>query len=224
MLYQKELNTDPCRCRYMSFTSKLIIQKYSLVDGDSDFSRLLALGNHNIEYTILQISTDEVRLNSLRERETPSELPNLAFSNPEFWFWRACLSGLLLLLFFTSDSRGRGWSCDRRISIIVIILDCSGVALLRRSINFSFLAFRAGGGLFWLSGLGVQCSLTLALDEEGLGVGEFDREVVLSEAWEFAVELVRVGCFCDIESRSEGLRSALRTAASLVVGLIELRK
>lgn len=47
----------------------------------------------------------------------------------------------------------------------------------------------------------------LASDAEGFGVGEFDADGFLLEAWEVTVQLVSVVCLFDIELGGEGFWS-----------------
>lgn len=56
-----------------------------------------------------------------------------------------------------------------------------------------------------------------AVDSEGLGVGKFDVDVLLFDAWEFAVELVVCLVLLEVEFRLECGEGAATSSSSGVV-------
>jgi hypothetical protein len=69
-------------------------------------------------------------------------------------------------------------------------------------------------------------TLSLPLDDESLCVREFDGHILLLESREFAVELIGLSYFGDIESRREclWLSSGLTRSTGLGLRLVELRE
>lgn len=80
--------------------------------------------------------------------------------------------------------------------------------------------FRGLGGSFVQVVVGVL-ALGAALDDESVRVGEFDFDVLLVDAREFAVEMVTVLDFPDVESRREG-GDMLETTAGLLAGAVDI--
>jgi hypothetical protein len=70
----------------------------------------------------------------------------------------------------------------------------------------------------------VEWALSFAFDDEGMSIGEFDSDIALLDTREFAVELVCVVYFSDIESRREGFFSAVAGSALLLLRLVERRE
>lgn len=108
------------------------------------------------------------------------------------------LRGGLLLL-----ARRGGWLVGR-----VFVLDGGFVVRWRRRLRaLSDAAGILGGGVLDRARGGRSgrvLALGAAFDDEGVGVGELDADVFLGDAGEFAVELVGVFDFFDVEAGLEG--------------------
>lgn len=64
--------------------------------------------------------------------------------------------------------------------------------------------------------------LEVALDHEGVRVGEFDLNVALVDAWELAVQVVGIGHFAHVECWCEGLGCLELGALAILVTLTRL--
>lgn len=83
-------------------------------------------------------------------------------------------------------------------------------------------AFTLGGLVVALAGFGgVVFALGAALDHEGLGVGEFNVDVLLGDTGKFAIEVVGIGGFADVEARRKGAHGGLAARGAVDVIVVQ---
>ena len=100
----------------------------------------------------------------------------------------------------------------RPVAVFVVPLD--GDRLLIAGLVLTFLAFLVLGSVI---GVGiVEFALRAALDHQGLVVGEFNVDILLGDARQFAVEIVGVITLAEVESRRERAERAELTAVGAV--------
>lgn len=163
---------------------------------------LLNLGDMDAEDTVLHRGLDMVLIHAGWKGKASGELSNAALRNPEL---------VLLLLWF------RILLCN----LSTLILNRSLVCLAIRALDgsWSSLAFDETG--WW----GARCVAALAatLDGQGVGVGELDLNILLLNAWEFAMKFVAVLGLLDIKLRSEGLElsAGTFTLAAVLIEVVE---
>lgn len=202
-------------CFSLGKSSELNLADRNLVD-----LRLLRLGHHNSQDAIVEASLDTVELYPAGETESAAKLADRALLEPELGLGLLVLvvGGSLLVL----AGLGHGGGVGGLLVLGLLILDGD---LVRRVLVLAAL----GDGLASLAvvleetrgrGSGGAGSLHLALDHNGLGVGELDAEVLAGNARELAVELVGIGRLADVELGGEGANGAARVAGSVLVVVV----
>jgi hypothetical protein len=160
---------------------------------------LLSLGNNDSENAVLHGSLDIILVNANRESEVARELPNAALREPVLDFRLLWLShGNILVLSFGDLGR-----CSSILvldsGLVGVVFDSASCFL--GSVNCSMRSTRLVG------------ALDVALDREGLGVDELDLDVLLFDAWKFAVEFVNIGQLADVEFGVEGPHDVIAVVA-----------
>lgn len=74
-------------------------------------------------------------------------------------------------------------------------------------------------GLGWW--LGVVLAFTAALDNQSLGVGELDIDVLLIDARQFTIEMICLFTLTDVKARRERANRSLVTARAVIIVVIE---
>jgi hypothetical protein len=188
--------TNPCRtlrAEPKPVVKLDIADKYwRLGDGDLAWLALLVLRNDNGEQAVLHGCRDGVLVDSGRERKTPAELADAALRYPEPGLRLLRLSGLPLLGNFGGTLNS------------TLILDSSLVGLVTVCTLDGTLGRSALDEAGRWSTRGVA-ALGAAFDGQGVGVGEFDLDILLLNSGEFAVEFVGILEFLDVELGGEGL-------------------
>lgn len=146
--------------------------------------------NHDAQDSVLQAGFDGILVDAGGEAEGAMEFPNGTLGDPVLGF-------VLALSFF------------RRLGDLA--------RLLRGAALFSSLFFDSGfvalrsichvtgdTAAGFVSPVGGVFPLGAAFDDQGVGVGEFNVDVLLIETGQFALELVGVFVLADIEFRLEG--------------------
>jgi len=170
---------------------------------------LLELRDKNAENTIGHRGFDVILVDTSWEGEAAREFPTAALRDPVFGFLLG-LSGLFL----------RGG--DLSGSFSTFLLDGCLVRSLMAVLAFGdgSLGRRILDEASWWSAGGVA-ALGAAPDGQGVGISEFDLDVLLFNAREFAVEFVGILDFLDIELRGKGLQLREAGAVALAAVLIE---
>jgi len=100
----------------------------------------------------------------------------------------------------------------RPVAVFVVPLD--GDRLLIAGLVLTFLASLVLGSVI---GVGImEFALRAALDHQGLVVGEFNVDILLGDARQFAVEIVGVITLAEVELRRERAERAELTAVGAV--------
>jgi len=178
----------------------------NLGNGDPLVGSSLSLRHDDAEDTIFHGSFDSVLVNSAREAEGASKGPNAALGDPP-------LCARLVLL-------------RSVLSLSLVLLSGCLLPLVAR-LDFSLLLAALQETGRWLAfGVG---ALRTATDDEGLGVGELDLNILLIDAGKLAVELVLsilladvelgVECFGDLVGSAHNI--AVRIAASIGVEVVK---
>jgi len=179
---------------------------------DSDFARfaLLVLGNNNGEHAVLHGGSDVVLIDTSWERKAATKLSNTALRDPKLGLGLVGLGGLLLL----GDLGGSALSSTLILdgSLVSLVVVCTFDSTFGRSV-----LDEAGGGS--AGGVG---ALGAAFDGQGVGISEFDLDILLLDSREFAVELVGVLDFLDVELGGKGLQGGAGVAVALTAVLIEV--
>ena len=182
-----------------------------LLNADLLHDRGCSLRHDNRQDAVLQTGADGILVDALGEVERAVELADRALGDPVLVGWRSGLGDLL--------GGGLGGLGD------------GGCRLLTLDFVFDGSLVRGGAGAagsFLFSGFGffsvgsVVLALDLALDDQGLRVGELDLDVLLVDAREFTVKVVRVLDFSHVEARRKsadgsGRWAGLRGAVDIVV-------
>jgi len=207
--------TNPCRKLRAEPKSvfKVDMEQEGQRLGDGNLARLalLMLGDDNGEQTVLHGCRDGVLVDARRESEGPAEFSNAALRDPELGFRLLGLSRLLLL----GDSGGTLSS--------TLILNCSLVSLVTVCILDGTMSRSTLDKASWWSTRGVT-ALGAALDGQGVGVGEFDLDILLLDSGKFAVEFVRILEFLDVELWGKSLQGGATILLTLAAVLIEVVK
>lgn len=157
----------------------------------------LRLRNHNTQNPILQTSLDSILINPSRERKVPPKLPNTSLREP--------ILRPLIRLHNIARFLSR---CDSRGMLALVSL------VVRR-------LFNGGFELFWL-GAFFAVGFGSAAYGQGVGIRPFDVDVLLLQAWKFAVEFVAVFVLLDVELWPEegGVRQIGQGAAGSFVVVV----
>ena len=178
-----------------------------LLDLDPPLGRGLSLRNDDGEDTILEAGFDGILVDALRERERARKGADRTLGDPVAGLFGVSLLVLGNLLRCGSLGFGRGDGGR------VFVLDSGLVGLVRAGgacgiglggigqllLVGSGLGFEEGG---WAATL-FSHSLSATADGERVGVGEFDVDILLGNAWEFAVQFVGVLVLLHVEARLE---------------------
>jgi len=169
---------------------------------------LLSLRNDNAKNAVLHRSLDSILINANREAEAALEFADGAFRNP--------VSGLRLLGLVVGGL-GLGVSdLGAGGTLFTCVFDGGFVGFVVMLTAFSDGA--SGSGSLDISGgrstRGVG-ALSATFDGQGLGVAELDLNVLLLDTGKFAVELVGVLEFLDIELGGEGLQESTVVVAAI---------
>ena len=164
------------------------------------------LGDHDAQDTILEVSLDGVLVDTRGEAESAMELPNRTLGNP--------VLGAMLLISLS------GSTLLDSLSILFgilggLVLNGSFVALA----SVGHIASDAATGL--VRAFGGVFALDTALDDESVGIGEFDVDVLLVETGEFALELVGFFVLADIELGLEGADGGIGGERAVVVVVVK---
>jgi len=180
--------------------------------GDGDLARfaLLVLGNDNGEHAVLHGSSDVVLIDTSWERKAATKFSNTALRDPKLGLGLVGLCGLLLL----GDLGGSALSSSLILdaSLVSLVVVCTFDGTFGRSVLDEAGRGSAGG----VGALGA------AFDGQGVGISEFDLDILLLDPREFAVELVGVLDFLDVELGGEGLQGGAGVAVALTAVLIEV--
>jgi hypothetical protein len=179
-----------------------------LLDLDPPLGWGLGLRDDDGKDTILQRSLDGILIDALREREGARKRADGSLRNPV----AGLVSVSLLVLGNLLRCGSFGW-CGRGNGGRVFVFDSGLVGLVRAGCAFGLSLGGIGQLLLLLSGLGFKeggwaatlfsDSLGATADREGGSVGELDVDVLLGDAWEFAVQLVRILVLLHVEARLE---------------------
>jgi len=147
-----------------------------LLDADLPRRLLMRLRDHHAQDSVLQARLDRILIHTPGEGEAAMEFPDRALTDPVL---KALLLRLLLVLDDLGASACRGSGSISalvlygRLMILVTLSRLSDLALL----GTTFDSWRAARVL----------SLCAPLDDQGVVVGEFNRDVLLVDARELAV-------------------------------------
>lgn len=184
-----------------------------LRNGDLATFVFLRLRNHDAEDTILHGSLDVFLVNANREAEASRELAHAALRDPEFGL-RLVFLDVLSLIAVGGGDFGRGLLLLAGMFILDGgLVSCVLARLAALDGSSGGLTFDEAGG--W-GALGVG-ALGVAFDCQSLGVGEFNLDVLLLDAGEFAVEFVGVSDLLDVELGAKDLEVTMRLASAVVV-------
>jgi len=185
---------------------------------------LLGLGDGDAKDTILEASAHSVLVDSGREIEGARELAERSLGEPILGVVDWLLLGLLLKSFLLwvlklGDLRSRLVS-DRFILFLDGSLMAAGLALL--AVLGDGAAHRSVLDELAVGRGGVVGALRLAANEQGLGLGELDMNILLSNAGKLAVEFVEVSRLADIKLwLPSGYSSSSLSLARVVVKVVE---
>ena len=207
-----------------------MIQSVKVCSVDSDASRLvlLGLGDSDAEDAISEASAHGVLINSGWEVESAGEFAERSLSEPVLGLVGRLGRGLLLdlLLGLLSFGNLRARLVGNRF-IFVLNGGLMGVglvglfALLGDGTTHRGVLNEAGVGR-----TGMVRALRLAADEQGLGFGELDVNVLLADTRELAMELVGIFSLADVEFGLPGRQgsSAATLSLSLTRVVVEVVK
>lgn len=178
--------------------------------GDVDLARLVlfGLGNLDRENAVLHRSLDVVGVDADREGERTREFADAALTDPNL----LVRFGVLLLLL---GDLGFGGSLGLVTALVISFIFDGGLmrlVLLDRAGRlgaFDEASWRCSGSV---SAFGA------ATDDQGLGVGEFDFDILLLDAWKFAVKFVSLRKLLDIKLGREALHDV--AAAAMMTTLV----
>lgn len=183
-----------------------------LVDVDAARLVLLGLGDTDAQDTVVQVRRDTFLVDAGREAEGPRELADGALRDPKL------LGGLLLLLIGGGLGLGDlGGGClPGLLGLLILDAGLVGVVVVLAALGDG--AAHLAGPLDEAGGRGARgvVAFGAARDDDGLGLGELDVDVVLLDSGELAVELVGVIRLLHIKAWGEGGCGA---AGALAVGL-----
>jgi len=176
---------------------------------------LLGLGHIDAENTILHRSLDVVLVDTGWEGKRSGELPKATLRNPVL---ALRLLNLGLLDFNGGLILGSG-TLTPILNGCLVVLVVAILSALSDGISCSGTLNKAGR---WSAGGGR--ALGVALDGQGVQVGELDLNVLLLDSWKFTMELIAVLVLLDVELGSESLHlSAVGTirATTVLVEVVE---
>ena len=179
------------------------------------------LRHHNGQDTILQARLDGLEIHPPGEAEPSLKLPNRALADPVLG---ARLRSLLRLgrgRYLSARAGGRLGSSVGSLALGTrvdeVVFDADFLVLgrrFRRVIVVGCGLCRFRDCFVGLGGLGARA----AADNERAFVQEFDVEILLVEAWQFALELVGVEDLADVEAGGEGSAGLLARGGGDEVG------
>lgn len=169
-------------------------QSGRLVNSNAPALLLLSLRNSNAQDSILEIRSHSLLVDGSRKAEGPGELAHGALANPEL-----LLGFLFLLLRVSLGDLGS------------LLLGLLGVLVLDGGLVRTVAIFAVGdrgGGAAALDEAGWWCAgsvgaLGAARDDDGLGLGELDGDVVFLGAGNLSVEFVAGLGLLHVETRGE---------------------
>jgi len=153
---------------------------------------------------------DILGINSDGEGEASRELADAALADPILLLR---LGWLLLLL---SDLGVSGWSVGRGCLGGVLIFDgcvVVGLSIVALDGASCLVGFEEAG---WRR-TGSEGAFGFAADNDCLAIGELDFNVLLIDAWEFAVQLIGFTELLDIELGGEALHDVTATVVVVIV-------
>jgi hypothetical protein len=154
-----------------------------LLNGNLLASLLLGFGNQDGQDAVLHGSLNTVLIDTNGKAEGAGELANAALGDPIF---------LLVLLLVVGNGRGLG----------ILLGDFGGGRFGTFVLDRSLVSFLCDG-TFGLETSGTRAGFVLALNTtlncESIGIGEFDFDVLLVDAWKLAVEFISILDLFDIK-------------------------
>lgn len=191
-----------------------------LVDSNAAGLMLLRLGNRDVQDTVVEAGRDSILVDTAREAESAGELANGALRDPELLLGLLVLVlvllGVLIVLLGNSAlllglvlGMLLGIILDRDLVGLVVMLAALGNSAARLGITVLKVAGRRSAGLV--------AALDVAGDDDGLRVGELNVDILAIDAWQLAVQLVRVLRLADVELWVEGAGADTPTLAAVGV-------
>jgi len=146
------------------------------------------LGDHDTQDSILEVGLDSILVHAGGEAKSTMEFPHRALGDPVF---------SSVLLNFAAFRNFADLSSLPRSTGSLFIFNASFMAGMVRHFARDATTRRLGvvGGIF---------SFDATLDDESVGIGELDVDVLLFEAGELALEFVGVLVLADVEFGMEG--------------------